>query len=416
MQPIKFIVRSSALIVCLAVFCTGTAIAQEAYVYDFIPTEGVYAYDASSTGKLALIEGSPFKTAGTGGTQNDPAGAMVGTNGSYFVTADSTTLYAYKVESNGAIGKLVSQIDTQKYSGSECGAIDTNAAASGGVAAQFNHAGDDLYVHLYGAQGPYYEGACDGIQTYGVAKNGTLTFKGVTEVNQDSSFLFTALLPTMIGDGKFGYGYERNLENGDLCDGTTYNLFAAETGGTLSYVSNSYQLPPAPPSGFTWEPGPLTDDPTNHLAIAMGSTSDPDCEDYPITFGPIQLGSYTVDSQGNLTTTNTYETMPSLPPGDGTNLMKMDPNGKVLAVATGTGVEFFHFNGADPITPFTGVLGGTSGNITNMAWDEDGHLYAQNGKSGDLYIYVVGATTVKELSPVSIPYSSPNSSIIVRTK
>jgi outer membrane protein assembly factor BamB len=96
--------------------------------------------------------------------------------------------------------------------------------------------------------------------------------------------------------------------------------------------------------------------------------------------------------------------------------MKMDPNGKVLAVATGTGVEFFHFNGADPITPFTGVLGGTSGNITNMAWDEDGHLYAQNGKSGDLYIYVVGATTVKELSPVSIPYSSPNSSIIVRTK
>jgi hypothetical protein len=31
--------------------------------------------------------------------------------------------------------------------------------------------------------------------------------------------------------------------------------------------------------------------------------------------------------------------------------MKLDPTGKILAVATGTGIAFYHFNGADPITP-----------------------------------------------------------------
>jgi hypothetical protein len=59
----------------------------------------------------------------------------------------------------------------------------------------------------------------------------------------------------------------------------------------------------------------ITDDPTDHIALAMNSTTDPDCEDWPY-FRPTQLASYTVDSQGNLTTTNTYETMPSLPAGN----------------------------------------------------------------------------------------------------
>ena len=64
-------IRPICLIPCLTMLCTGTAIAQEAYVYDYIPNKGVYVYDASSTGKLTPIKGSPFK----------PAGQMVGTNG-----------------------------------------------------------------------------------------------------------------------------------------------------------------------------------------------------------------------------------------------------------------------------------------------------------------------------------------------
>src|SRR5271156_4614245 len=98
--------RPTHLSVCLmTMLCTGVASAQEAYVYDTV-AKGTYAYDASSTGKLTLIKGSPFKT----------AGALIGTNGKFLVTADTTTVFSYAVESNGGIGKLVSTINTQLYS------------------------------------------------------------------------------------------------------------------------------------------------------------------------------------------------------------------------------------------------------------------------------------------------------------
>ena len=392
----------------LPVLCSGTAMAQEAYVYDYMPNKGVYVYDASSTGKITAIKGSPFKI----------TGQMMGTNGKYVVSADSTNLYSYEVESNGAIGKKVSDINTQLYSGSECGtiALDVRAYSSAVAAVKYDHSGQNVYVLLYGAEGDG-NGACDGMQTYGVSKSGVFTFKGVTEVNQESSMLFSGMLPTLTGNGKFGLGYQFNEENGDLCDGTTLNLFATESGGTLLYEDNLSSWGPTPQPGYTWLLQSLTDDATDHMAMAMNSTTDPDCEDSP-TFGPSQLASYTVDSQGNLTTTNTYETMPSLPEGNnGAYLMKLDPSGKFLAVATGTGVAFFHFNGGAPITPFTGIIG-VSGHITLMDWDNDGHLYAQNGNSGKLHVYAATAKSVKELSgsPTVIPYSFPYSSIMVRTK
>jgi hypothetical protein len=106
------------------------------------------------------------------------------------VTADSTFLYSYEVESDGAIGKKVSDINTQHYSGSECGTIAINDA--GAAAAQFDHTGENVYVLLYGSQ-TNVNGTCDGIQTYGVSKSGTFTFKGATEFNQPGSDFFTGV-------------------------------------------------------------------------------------------------------------------------------------------------------------------------------------------------------------------------------
>jgi hypothetical protein len=381
--------------------CTGTAIAQEAYVYDYIPNKGVYVYDASSTGKLTPIKGSPFK----------PAGQMVGTNGRHFVTSDSNSLLSYEVESNGAIGKLVSDINTQHYSGSDCGTISYP-----GAVAEFGHTGETIYIMLSGAAGDG-AGACDGIQTYGISKSGTFTFKGATEFNQESSYYYAGNLPTLTGNGKFGYDFEFNTFDGDVCT-PTINIFAGESGGVLEYqnILSTPPPPPVPPSGDSWIITAITDDPTDHIVLAMYTTTDVDCNDGP-TFGPAQLASYTVNSQGNLTTTNTYENMPKMPGGDYPNLMKLDPTGKILAVAMGTGVAFYHFNGADPITSFTGVIG-DSGQIALMAWDTRGHLYAQNSASGRMHVYEVTTKTAKELpgSPTSIPFSSPYSSFVVQTK
>jgi hypothetical protein len=136
-------------------------------------------------------------------------------------------------------------------------------------------------------------------------------------------------------------------------------------------------------------PSLITDDPTDHLAIALYAEKDAPCG---TTKAP-QLGSFTADSKGNLTTTNTSANMPSV--ASGINVMRMSPSGNLLAVATGTGVQIFHFNGSSPITKFTGVIG-TTGFIRDLQWDKSNHLYAINGASGNLHVYTITTTTAVE--------------------
>ena len=397
--------RRIQLFVCLmTMLSTGAALAQEAYVYDNLAA-GTYVYDASSTGKLTLIKGSPFQT----------VGSLIGTNGKFFVTANATTVFSYVVASNGGIGKVVSEINTQKYTGSECGTMN-----SGG---EFDRTGAHIYIPLSGDE----NGNCDSLQTYGISNTGILTFKGATEYNQGGPFNISVNsmgLPTITGNGKFAYGFLTAAGFDSVsCYGPSITTFAAESGGVLNYQAGYSGSFPALPPGVSWVLlGSMTDDPTDHVAIAVDSINS-DCgviRDITYT-GPAQLMSATVDSQGNLTSTNTYENMPTLA-GDGSpSSMVLDPTGKILAVATGTGVQFFHFNGASPITTFTGVIG-VSGYITHMSWDSDGHLYAQNGASGKMHVYEVSTKSAKELSgsptliPIGTVYGNPVSSFVVRSK
>jgi hypothetical protein len=96
----------------------------------------------------------------------------------------------------------------------------------------------------------------------------------------------------------------------------------------------------------------------------------------------------------------------------------LNPAGTILAVAEGTGTQFYHFDGADPITPIGEIIG-ISGQISAMAWDKDNHLYALN-TSGKLHVYTATTTSVVESpgSPYSnIPHCAPNycqQSVIVR--
>jgi hypothetical protein len=82
-------------------------------------------------------------------------------------------------------------------------------------------------------------------------------------------------------------------------------------------------------------------------------------------------------------------------------------------VATGTGVQVFHFNGASPITPFTGIIG-TSGYIDHLGWDVWNHLYALN-VSNKLHIYAVTSSGVKEVSgsPYLIPVAVNQPIVVV---
>jgi hypothetical protein len=180
-----------------------------------------------------------------------------------------------------------------------------------------------------------------------------------------------------------------------------------ESSGALQNISFS-ETDPTPPAGYQMSQvglNLLTDDPTNHLASLVQWGNGP-CGG---SGGGAGLASYTVQSNGDLVSTNTWENMPQLAGflALGGGAMKLNPAGTVLAVTVETGIQFFHFNGAAPITNFTGVIG-TTGFISTIAWDNDNHLYALNGRSGKLHVYTVTKTGVVEAA--GSPYLPPHGS------
>jgi 6-phosphogluconolactonase (cycloisomerase 2 family) len=349
-----------------------------AYVY-VGTSKGINLYNAAPNGKLTLVSGSPFKT----------TGLMIGSNQRYFITLGTYWVRSYPVKSNGAIGAQVSQINTQNYSGRDCGT--TNGAVLG-------HTGQDVYVLLNVPPGDI--NVCNSYQSFKVATSGQLTFNGATTHDTRLSFYGpppVRNLPTFLANNKFAYG----INNFDFLmsapvgtqdiygnDGTT---FTRESNGTLEFRDFEQWPFPAPPPaddpGYIWFPLQVTADPSNHLAVAMYPWFDP-----PLgTRLSPQLASYTADSEGKITTTSTYKNMPT--PDVFPAYMNMSPDGKLLAVAGGTsgGLQVFHFNGAAPITKYSQVL--TTGLITWIRWDKANHLYAL-GAGGKLYVYTITPTSI----------------------
>jgi hypothetical protein len=88
----------------------------------------------------------------------------------------------------------------------------------------------------------------------------------------------------------------------------------------------------------------------------------------------------------------------------------------LLAVA-GAGLQLFHFNGASPITNYSGVLLPTE-DIDQVAWDNNNHLYALSYESGNLHVFNATSTSISEVSgsPYKIANSYGQSGLIVVPK
>ena len=348
-----------------------------AYIYsDTNRLNGTNAYTAASDGKVTVIKGSPFPTMGT----------IVGTNGKFFITQGEGYLFSYAVKSSGAIGSLESDIDTQLYTGAACGTQSIYT-----ITAQYDHTGKFVYVNLSNS----FE--CSAIQTFEVSSSGKLTFKGATIADN-----YTVALPSVTGNNKFGEA---------TGTGKFYAFSRESSTGVLNLIS-AFETDPTPNPDLAGDnyilDSAATRDPTDHLAMVVFSDSD----------YTDQLASYTVDSQGDTVSTNTWADMPLLVNGaNGFYPLRLDPTGKILAVATGTGVQLFHFNGANPITPFTNIIG-VSGFVAWIAWDNSNHLYAVNGASGQLHVYTVtskGITESKD-SPTASGLFMSGGPIIVRAE
>jgi hypothetical protein len=70
----------------------------------------------------------------------------------------------------------------------------------------------------------------------------------------------------------------------------------------------------------------------------------------------------------------------------------------------------FHFNGANPITHYTGLL--TSASIDQIYWDHNQHLFALSKATGRLYVFTVTATSYSAAPGSPHAISSPASLIV----
>jgi len=350
------------------------AAAPVAYVY--VQTlKGVNLYDAAANGKLTLVEGSPFQT----------VGQLIGSNGKYLITLETHDVHSYAVEPNGAIGKQVSEINTQDYAGAECGP----GTAAGD--ANIDHTGKNVYVELVN------EGWCTAIQTFDIAKStGHLTFNGEAVPGGNAGYGLSNM-PSIIGNDTFAYAAS---DFGCCGSPPGWSGFVRKSDGTMEDMTFNLSNDSGLTLPFAYVPYLVTADPANHVA-AVVSYNTGESE-----YGPPQLASYAVDSKGNFSTTSTRKNMPY--PKIYPTSLNMSPAGNLLAVAGWTnegdatlpGLQIFHFNGAAPVTPFSGRL--TKSPIYEIHWDNNDHLYALGGPG--LYVYTITPTRITEApgSPYSI--------------
>src|SRR5579863_1111943 len=350
---------------------TTNAMDPIAYVYvSSYPTQNqtqINAYAADRKGSLKLVPSSPF-------VEN---GSTLAVGGKWLYSSDTVNIYSFSIAPNGAL-KQVSSINAQAF----------NGYADGGPISLFlDRTGKSLYdLDIYGNIG-----ANNTYQFFDIDQStGSLSYVGATSTATPN---FETPL-SFVGNDQYGYG--GGCYHGDQA---LYGFSRSES-GVLTDLNLNPPFPAAQNGAYC--PYIAVSDGRNHLAVSLSPNND------MTPTGPTQLAVYTVDSSGTLTTTSIYQNMPVV---DVTNLeaMSMSPSGKLLAVAGSGGVEVYHFNGANPITKFTGLL--TTDAISQVYWDNSHHLYAISPTSGELFVFTVTPDSYAQ-SPGS-PYAIANPYAVV---
>ncbi|HEY6446498.1 MAG TPA: hypothetical protein VIY53_08565 [Acidobacteriaceae bacterium] len=330
----------------------------------------VAGYTAAANGQLTAVAGSPFGEDVTYLTTNGKQ--LFGAN------RNGVDIDAYTMESDGALTYAAA---TDIVQGKNC---DT------ALSLFVDRTGASLYNLDYDGN----ECANTTYQSFAIAPtNGKLT---IVDEAGASPELATPL--EFIANNEFGYG------------ASCYHFmpliygFARGSEGALKELSSHPALPIAP-ANENYCPAGAAADAANHVAIAVQPMAG-----YGTTAGAFQLATYTANASGVLTTASTHANMPAVSVGTVTSLA-MSPSGNLLAVAGTNGVQVFHFNGANPVTKYTGVL--AQGEIDAIAWDKSNHLYAIGQAAGKLYVFTVTATGASEVAGSPYSVSSPSSLVVV---
>ena len=383
------------LVSALAVVPNAQAQTTAAYVYvqSQGPSGPVYGYNSSSTGQLSAISGSPFKP----GTQ------IVGSNGSQFFTLGHTLIHSWAVGSNGAIGAQLSDVAFMNYGGGSCA-----GTANGDATAVLDHTGKYIYVVLQSGDSNPGGDTCEAIQSYIINSGGSFSFDGDTEQSSLSGG-YTGI-PSILGNESYAYA-DNGIEHQGAASSQDLLPLRRETSGTLQITSANEAVPS--PGYYLYHPDA---DPTGAYVVVQLYPSNgqpPDDNTNP------QLGSFSVDSSGNLSTTNTSSNMPTSALINAGSTFSPDGKMFVLYADNGvgnaaSGIEIYNFNGAAPLTLFQKVLTGNA--IDQVAWDTSGHLYAISKAQNHMYVFNVSSTgitvdpSVAISAPVSLVVTSQTSS------
>ena len=367
----------------------ATTNSPDAYLYiTSSPSNGnveVHGFSAAAGGKLTPVTGSPFST----GIR------FYAANGKYLFGTDGVSIYSFVVASDGAFEPAAS-INAQQFNSK-----NMNGGSCGGPATLFlDRNGATLYdLDMYS------DCANNAYQSFSVDDStGALSYLAVTAA---SSPIFEVPL-SFLGNNEYAYGSSCYHFYPDIFG------FARNSDGTLTALGvNPVVGPPMPAAapGQVYCPYLSAADSANHVVIPVqpldGNTAQP--------VGPYQLAIYTADNSGSLTTTSTYSNMPTTSVTSATNAtltsVSMSPSGQLLAVAGTGGLEIFHFNGANPITAYTGPL--TTGQVDQMSWDNHGHLYAISQSAGKVFVFTITPTSYSQVSGSPYAIVSPQNLVVM---
>lgn len=375
-ERVKNMTRHIRFVVCLiATVSAAAAVAQissnsspVAFVYvSSSPSTNNYeinAFAAARDGKLTAVSGSPF-----------PAKVQsMAVNEQYLFGSNGVDIFSFSIAADGSLDK-VATINAQKFNGYNCG---------GPTALFLDHTGSTLYDE------DFYGNICanNTYQSFAIDRfTGALSYLAAS----DPSVLFDLPL-SFIGNNVYAYGSSSH-EYGSWLFG-----FRRNSDGTLTDLNINPPMPVSKKGDFYVSYG-AAGDPANHVAISVmpynGNTWQPD--------GPAQFATYTAAASGNLTTRSTFSNMPLTAVkyvGD----FRMSPSGKLLAVGGTAGLQIFHFNGANPITHYTGLI--AKNQIDQIFWDNDNHLYAISRSANKVFVFTVTPTSVSR-APGS-PYTITN--------
>ena len=334
-------------------------------------TNQIEAFVAVPNGALTTMTGSPFKENVTNMAVNGKY--LFGTN------SNGNSIDAYWMEGNGALTYTAS----------------TNTALSGDCNPLgqlfLDHTGATLYDMEFRGSG------CSN-NTY-VSFTVNKPTGGVKNIGNSTANNWIYLPASFIGNNVFAYTAS--------CLGDMYWGmwgFQRSSSGLLTEVSIT-AAPPKPPTGYFYCPSFAAADPTNHVAFTMQPVNQ-------LNFSPdkpAQLATYTVDAKGNLSTTSTPANMPQIAVLGVTDL-GMSPSGLLLAVGGAGGLQIFHFNGASPITHYTGLL--TTAEVDQFFWDNQNHLYVVGRTSNKLWVFTVTPTSYVQAPGSPYTINAPISIIV----